>query len=274
MRETNQPLEQSIRWGSGADTIDRLIDAAPFAVVVIEKDGTIVRFGGEAEQLFGWTEAEMLGRSVDELLPERIRSGHAAMRNGFFGAPSARRMGARRALHAVHRDGREFRVEVALGPLVLDGVPHAVAYISDVSERVAVEERNARLYDEIMELHSPILEVWRGVLTLPLMGTVDTHRAQVAMEKSLQALQEHQADVLIIDITGVSVVDTGVANHLIRLADAVRLMGGRAILSGISPAIAQTIVRLGVKLDFETAPNLGAALRRAVRLVDGAGAVA
>jgi rsbT co-antagonist protein RsbR len=120
----------------------------------------------------------------------------------------------------------------------------------------------------MMELSTPVVQLWERVLTIPLIGTLDSMRAQEVMENLLNSIVEHSAEVVIVDITGVRVVDTQVAQHLLRTAAAVRLMGAEAIISGISPKIAQTMVELGVDVgEVTTRPSIRAALAEAFRRV-------
>ena len=110
------------------------------------------------------------------------------------------------------------------------------------------EELIARQQQEMMELSTPVVELWEGVLALPLIGTLDSARTQVVMESLLQRIVDTGAGIAIIDITGVPTVDTLVAQHLLKTVAAARLMGADCIISGIRPQIAQTIVHLGVEL--------------------------
>ncbi|MFN7142035.1 MAG: STAS domain-containing protein, partial [Limisphaerales bacterium] len=112
----------------------------------------------------------------------------------------------------------------------------------------AREEVIARQQQELLELSTPVVKLWDGVLALPLIGTLDSARTQVVMESLLHRIVETGADVAIIDITGVPTVDTLVAQHLLKTVTAARLMGADCIISGIRPQIAQTIVHLGVNL--------------------------
>jgi rsbT co-antagonist protein RsbR len=105
-----------------------------------------------------------------------------------------------------------------------------------------------RQQQEMLELSTPVVKLWDGVLALPLIGTLDSARTQVVMEGLLQRIVEQGAEIAILDITGVPTVDTLVAQHLIKTVTAARLMGADCIISGIRPAIAQTIVHLGVDL--------------------------
>jgi rsbT co-antagonist protein RsbR len=101
---------------------------------------------------------------------------------------------------------------------------------------------------DMMELSTPVIKVWDKILTLPIIGTLDSRRAQLMMEALLQRIVESGSTVAILDITGVRTMDTLVANHLIKTVTAARLMGARCILTGVSPAIAQTMVQLGIDL--------------------------
>ncbi len=102
--------------------------------------------------------------------------------------------------------------------------------------------------DDMMELSTPVIKVWDKILTLPIIGTLDSRRAQMMMEALLQKVVETGSTIAILDITGVKTMDTLVANHLIKTVTAARLMGARCILTGVSPAIAQTMVQLGIDL--------------------------
>jgi rsbT co-antagonist protein RsbR len=110
------------------------------------------------------------------------------------------------------------------------------------------EEVILRQQEEMLELSTPVVKLWDGILALPMIGTLDSARTQVVMESLLQRIVETGADVAIIDITGVPTVDTLVAQHLLKTVTAARLMGAECIISGIRPQIAQTIVHLGVEL--------------------------
>lgn len=127
------------------------------------------------------------------------------------------------------------------------------------------EEVIARQQQELLELSTPVVQLWDGILALPLIGTLDSARTQVVMESLLQAIVETGSLIAIIDITGVPVVDTLVAQHLLKTVAAARLMGADCIISGIRPQIAQTIVHLGVDIgDVITKATLADALRLAL----------
>ena len=128
------------------------------------------------------------------------------------------------------------------------------------------EEVINRQQQELMELSTPVVELWAGILALPLIGTLDSARTQVVMESLLQAIVRTGAAIAIIDITGVPTVDTLVAQHLLKTVAAARLMGADCIISGIRPQIAQTIVHLGVDLSaVSTKATLADAFTLALR---------
>ena len=127
------------------------------------------------------------------------------------------------------------------------------------------EEIIRRQQDEIMELSTPVVKLWRGILAVPLIGTLDSVRTQIVMENLLQEIVNTGSDIAIIDITGVPVVDTLVAQHLLKTVAAARLMGADCIISGIRPQIAQTMVALGVQFDVQTKPTLAAAFAAALQ---------
>ena len=106
-----------------------------------------------------------------------------------------------------------------------------------------------RQQQELLELSTPVVKLWKNILALPLIGTLDSERTQVVMESLLQKIVDTGAAIAIIDITGVPTVDTLVAQHLLKTIAAARLMGADCIISGIRPQIAQTIVHLGVNLE-------------------------
>ena len=118
----------------------------------------------------------------------------------------------------------------------------------------------------MLELSTPVLTLWDGVLALPLIGTLDSARTQIVMETLLQRIVETGAAIAIIDITGVPTVDTMTAQHLLKTVTAARLMGAECIISGIRPQIAQTIVHLGVDLgNVQTKASLADAFRLALQ---------
>lgn len=158
----------------------------------------------------------------------------------------------------------------------LDSQIHAIWATSALVDRMAQwtvstytrtrEDIITRQQHELLELSTPVIKLWEGVLAVPVIGTLDSSRAQMVLETLLDRLVETSSELAIIDITGVPTVDTLVAQHLMKTVTAIRLMGAECIISGIRPQIAQTIVHLGIDLQgiitkASLADALGAAMR-------------
>ncbi len=133
----------------------------------------------------------------------------------------------------------------------------AVVVLLSESDEVVARQRQ-----ELMEISTPVIRLWEGIVAVPLIGTLDSIRSQVVMESLLTGIVDEQAGVAILDITGVPMVDTLVAQHLMKTAMAVQLMGAECVISGIRPQIAQTIVHLGIDLrEITTRATLSDALK-------------
>ena len=136
---------------------------------------------------------------------------------------------------------------------------------------VVTHERDrtiGRQSEAIRELSTPVLQIRDRLLLLPLIGVIDTHRAQLITENLLQAIRDTRARVVVIDVTGVATIDTKVANHLVQTVGAARLMGARAIVSGVSADVAQSMVALGIELSpFKTVGDLQGGLEDAERIL-------
>lgn len=138
-------------------------------------------------------------------------------------------------------------------------------YTTEVYQR-SREELIRRQQEDMLELSTPVVKLWDGVLALPIIGTLDSARTQVVMESLLQTIVQTNSRVAIVDITGVPTVDTVVAQHLLKTVTAARLMGADCIISGVRPQIAQTIVHLGINLlDVTTKATLSAAFQVALQ---------
>ncbi|MDQ8203993.1 STAS domain-containing protein [Pelagicoccus sp. SDUM812003] len=131
-----------------------------------------------------------------------------------------------------------------------------------IEKREDVIERQR---EELLEVSTPVVELWTGILALPVIGTLDSARAQAVMEALLQAIVDYEAKIAIIDITGVPAVDTQTAQHLLKSVRAAELMGAQCYISGVRPQIAQTIVQLGLDLGgMQTKGSLMSAFRQSL----------
>jgi len=134
--------------------------------------------------------------------------------------------------------------EMMVSNLDNEEFPHTMGFIVEHVNRI--KEVMARQALDIMELSTPIMKIWDGVLLAPIVGTLDSARAQAVMESLLTMIIDTQSHTAILDVTGVPIVDTLVASHLFKTVSAAKLLGARCVLTGISPNIAQTMVQLGV----------------------------
>ncbi len=160
------------------------------------------------------------------------------------------------------KDGYEVWLQATYNPIFNeDGqIVQVLKFASDITEEV----QNRSL--AMLEMSTPVAKIWDGVLFAPVVGIVDSRRSGDIMNKALASIVDNRAHTLMLDISGVAVVDTAVANHLIKIAKAAVLMGCKTILSGISPAIAQTITELGIDLGaVQTTSTIESALREAIR---------
>jgi rsbT co-antagonist protein RsbR len=137
-------------------------------------------------------------------------------------------------------------------------------HTTEINQRTR-DELIQRQREEMLELSTPVIQLWEGILALPIIGTLDSNRTQVVMEALLQQIVATRSPIAILDITGVATVDTMTAQHLLKTVAAARLMGADCIISGIRPQIAQTIVHLGVDLgDVKTKASLADAFQLAL----------
>ncbi|MBL8448540.1 MAG: PAS domain S-box protein [Dechloromonas sp.] len=133
-----------------------ILDRVPEGILVVASDGRIVRLNPEAERMFGYAAGELLGQAVETLIPTAVRRAHRSLREGFPPDSPPRIMGQGRHLKALRRDGREFHVEIGLGPVVIGGEPHVIVIVSDVSQRIAAE-LDLRRFREVLDTSVDLL---------------------------------------------------------------------------------------------------------------------
>jgi rsbT co-antagonist protein RsbR len=195
------------------------------------------------------------------------------MRAGLSREDALALLGAQRAAiyHALEQADMPAPEALAAGR-ALEDLAHQISQVTiDTHHRDLVDSlqeasaNQAQLREAIQELSTPIIPVYNGVLVVPLVGRVDSMRAQTLTETMLEAISREQAEIVLLDITGVAVVDTGVANHLMQTARAAALLGSQVVLVGISAEVAQTLVQLGLDLgQLVTLSNLQSGLEYAL----------
>ncbi|HWQ15207.1 MAG TPA: PAS domain S-box protein [Roseiflexaceae bacterium] len=242
LRAVNARMEQSLA-------------TSPLATIEWDRSGTIRRWNPAAERIFGWSAAEAIGRNIFTLLvPDMELDQVQAMADAVLrgeASNSSRNLNRR-------KDGQLITCQWYTAVLRDErgNVVGALSQTEDVSDDLRAEEALRASQEELIqaqqaalrELSTPLIPLAEGVVAMPLVGSIDSARAQLVIESLLEGVSQNHARTAILDITGVPVVDTQVANALIRAAQAVKLLGAQVVLTGIRPEVAQTLVGLGVDL--------------------------
>jgi PAS domain S-box-containing protein len=246
-----------------------LVDSVrDYAIVMLDTDGRVVSWNEGAERIKGYTRKEIIGKDFSCFYPpEAIQQGvprrelELAAREERFEDEGWR----------VRKDGSKFWASVVINAVRDEkGSLRGYAKITrDLTERKQAEERIQQQSKEIMDLSTPVMQVWQGVVTAPLIGSLDSERTQQFMERLLNRIVETNSPVALVDIMGVPTIDTQTAQHLIETISAVRLLGAQVILTGVRPVIAQTLVHLGIDLsDIITRSSLAAGVQVALDILN------
>ena len=232
-----------------------------YAIVMLDPGGHVASWNAGAERFKGYRAEEIIGQHFSCFYPaEAVQRGlpeqelQAAAKDGRFEDEGWR----------VRKDGEKFWANVIISALRdKDGTLRGFSKVTrDLTERKQAEEQIQQQSREIMELSTPVMQVWQGVVVAPLIGSLDSNRTQQFMERLLNRIVETNSPVALVDITGVPTIDTQTAQHLIETISAVRLLGAQVVLTGVRPAIAQTMVHLGIDLsDIITRASLSTGLQ-------------
>ena len=239
-----------------------------YAIVMLDPGGNVVSWNAGAERIKGYRREEILGKHFSCFYPEdAIQRGlperelRVAAKEGRFEDEGWR----------VRKGGKTFWASVVLTAIhEKDGTLRGYGKVTrDLTERKQTEERLQQQSREIMELSTPVMQVWQGVVVAPLIGSLDSQRTQQFMERLLNRVVETNSPMALVDIMGVPMIDTQTAQHLIETISAVRLLGAQVVLTGVRPAIAQTLVHLGIDLsDITTRSSLAAGLLVALDMLN------
>ncbi|KYF60748.1 PAS domain-containing protein [Sorangium cellulosum] len=256
--------------------LDTILDHVPVSVFIKEAtEFRLVRMNRRYEQVLGVPRSSALGKTVFDLFPQRReeaerldRMDRAVIEKGeVVDVPEARMVGAagERWLHMVKVPLTDAR----------GVIQYLVVMVEDITEKKRAEEAMQRelawfatqreLLDVIQELSTPVIPVHEGILVVPLVGTIDSARGARLLEMLLQGIQRHRAETVLIDITGVPVLDADVADRLLQATRAASLLGATCVLVGASPDVARTFVAQGIDLgNLLTQRDLQAGIRRAL----------
>ncbi len=242
-----------------------LIEASMDPLMTIDAEGNVMDVNGATLTATGRSREELVGSEFSRYFtdPEKARAGYEQV----FRDAQVRDY----PLELRHQSGRVIPVlfNASVYKNEAGVVVGVFAAARDISERKQAEARIQQQSNEIMELSTPVMQVWNGVVVAPLIGSLDSARTQQFMERLLSRIVETNSPVALVDIMGVPTIDTQTAQHLIETITAVRLLGSQVILTGVRPAIAQTLVHLGVNLsDILTRSSLSAGLLVAFNILN------
>jgi PAS domain S-box-containing protein len=252
-----------------SDMLQMLVqNVQDYAITLLDKEGRVLTWSPAAQKLKGWLADEIIGQSFSRFYPaEDVKAGkpqhelEVAAKEGRFEDENWR----------VRKSSERFWASVVITALRdKDGSLRGFGKLTrDLTDRKQAEEKIKKQAQEILEMATvPVVQVWDGVVLVPLIGTLDSSRTQQLMERLLQRVAESGAPVAVIDITGVPTIDTQTAQHLLETVSAVRLLGADVVLTGVRPTIAQTLVHLGVDLSsVTTCSSLSAGLGKALEIL-------
>ncbi|MBF0226509.1 MAG: PAS domain-containing protein [Desulfobacterales bacterium] len=229
----------------GGDLALRVLEQIPTPVMAVNRDLKIIFLNEAGCKLVGQNWEKIQGRYCYDLFNSlHCKTPECRMQKIMEGGDSCT------ARNEVKINERKVAIEYTTAALKDENgnIVGGLEYILDITERVRQEQKLREQSRIIVEISTPAIKLWNRIVVLPVVGVVDSARAQQMMETMLKKITETSSKVIILDIQGVAAVDTAVANHLIKIAKATKLMGCRCIVSGISPAVAQTIVQLGIDL--------------------------
>lgn len=238
-----------------------LIETSLDALLAVTTEGSITDVNAAAERLLGKRARHLIGSDL----------------NGYFASPEAARAGQER----VFQDGKvsDYSLELARAdgsttPVLFDAAIYrdedgetlgACIVLHDITEQQLAQRRIQQQNQAILELSTPVMQIWDGIVAVPLIGSLDSQRTQLFMERLLERIVETNSPMALVDIMGVPTIDTQTAQHLIETISAVRLLGAQVVLTGVRPVIAQTLVHLGIDLSgIQTRSSLAAGLRVAL----------
>jgi len=244
---------------------DNILDG----VVSIDQNGSIQNVNPAVEQIFGYTVDELTGNNVNMLMPEPYHSSHDNYLKSYLESGEAKIIGIGREVRGQRKDGSTFPMDLAVSETRVGKERIFVGIIRDISEKKEAESKITEQTRLLADLSTPVMKVWEHVVLLPLIGSIDSNRAVQIIENLLDAIVKTGARVAVIDVTGVAMIDTYVAQNLIKTVSAAEMLGATVLITGISPDVAQTLVKLGV--DFSAIRACGplrAGIAEAMRLTN------
>ncbi len=277
VRDMTEQQRQNEALRNSEERLWKIIEKIPIGICITNEQYCFEYVNPAYCAIYKYTTEELLGQPFTMVVPEDYRPTAIELHDTFM--HESQEIPNEWDVFAKGGEPRNILADAA-AIIGEDGQPKKVTFVVDITNLKQAQREQQRLQEQIIdaqradirELSTPLIPLSDTVMLMPLIGTIDSNRAQMVMEALLEGIAQYQSDVAILDITGVSVVDTQVANALIQSAQAVRLLGARVILTGIGPAMAQTLVHLGVDLSsLETRGSLQSAVVEALLRNDAKG---
>ncbi|MGB0695438.1 MAG: PAS domain S-box protein [Rhodospirillaceae bacterium] len=237
-------------------------------IVIINAKGVICAVNAAIPIMFGYDREEMIGQNVRMLMHENTAAKHDGYLQNYAETSIAKIIGIGREDIARRANGEMFPIDLSVSQVDHGADRYYVGVIRDISDlkesQSIIEEQRRSLLD----LSTPALQLFDGIVLMPLIGTIDSERASMVIERLLNTVSQFEAKVAILDVTGVNVIDTDVARHILKAVAAAKMLGSEVVLTGINPTGAQTLVQLGVDLsNVNTKGTLRSGIQEGLRLV-------
>ncbi len=250
-----------------SDYFEAIVENVIDGIVTITERGIVETVNPSVVDMFGYSAEEMVGQNVKMLMPDRYGKEHDGYLDNYLTTGNAKVIGKGREVEARRRDGTEFPVDLSVSEILVSGERKFVGILRDITDRVEAEAVIEAQQRSLLELSTPAIQLMNGVVLMPLIGAIDGDRATQLITRLLETVSEYQAKVAILDVTGVPVIDTDVARHVLKAVAAAKMLGSEVILTGINPSGAQTLVQLGVDLSHVTTKgSLRTGVEEALRL--------
>ncbi|RZN16006.1 MAG: PAS domain S-box protein [Methanosarcinales archaeon] len=274
LRDENGEIYALLHTGTRIDELRAALDDAgrkvayvnnaPIPIAAVDKDINILFINKIGASVAGTTPEEAIGKKCYDVFdtPECGTEKcciEQVVKNGQVVTGETRLRGA-----------KEMDVQITCAPFKDSegNIAGGVKYITDITDLKRLMEEEKKLSDAIMKLSTPIIQIWDDVLMIPLIGTIDAIRAEQILENLLEAIASTDAEVVIIDLSGIPTVDTEATHQLIKAASAAMMLGSKVIFTGISPDMAQTMTRLGIDLStLKTRQTLSVGLQEAINII-------
>jgi PAS domain S-box-containing protein len=263
-KQSDAVAELSTTMQASERDLRTIFNSVNDGISICNMDGRVLEANERAADMFDLSIDELIATPLTDLWsPEALAEIPGTIAMVAAGEPQQAEWQARRP-----KDGSTFDAEVFARSITRGGEDVMMVVTRDITDRKEAEETIRRQNDAMVELSTPVITLWDQVVLMPLIGVVDTMRAQQIIEKLLESIVEQEAQVAILDVTGVPMIDTSVARHLLKTVEAAKMLGSDVVVTGFSADAAQTLAQLGIDFaGLRTRGSLRAGIAEAFALV-------